>query len=67
MIMGIVSFPAAASIASRVSERLGLSTLTIQGVENETELEVMLTSLQAAESSGCFVQGAGNYACSICH
>lgn len=47
-----------------MSERLGLSSLVIQGVENETMLEVTLTSLQAAENSGCFVQGAGEFGCS---
>ena len=42
-------------------ERLGLSRLVIQGVENETMLESILLSSQAAENSGCFVQGAGEY------
>ena len=57
-----LSLPAAA-IASRVSERLALSRLIIQGVENETVLESILSSSKAAENSGCFVQGAGECDC----
>ena len=49
----------AAAIASRVSERLAVSSLVMQGVDNETVMEEMLAALQPADNFGCFVQGAG--------
>ena len=33
----------------------------MQGVADEATMEKMLTSLEAASSAGCFVQGAGSY------
>ena len=50
---------AAAAVAGLVSEKLGVSRLLMEGVENETVMVEMLSALKEATTPGCFMQGAG--------